>query len=84
MEQEDFDTTIGKCSIEDIIVNTFGRNLITLVEQNQLSIVNRRKIGDLDGSITYVGPHGVSTIDYCICSVSLFNDILRFNVQDQT
>ncbi len=76
VEQEDFGIIIGKCSNEDIIVNTFGRHLITLVEQSLLCIVN--------GSITYVGPHGVSSIDYCICSVSLFNDILRFNVQDQT
>ncbi len=73
----------GKRSNEDIIVNTFGRQLISLVQQSNLAITNGRKIGDLTGKITHVNPNGTSTVDYCITSLSLFSFILRFNVLDQ-
>ncbi len=73
----------GKRSNGDIIVNTFGRHLISLVQQSHLSIINGRKIGDFKCKITHVNPNDTSTVDYCIISLSLFSFILRFNVLDQ-
>ncbi len=70
----------GDRSNEDIIVNSFGKKLISLIEKSFLNIVNGRTIGDLDGKITYIDPTGFSAIDYCITSIRLYKDINRFTV----
>ena len=48
---------------EDIKVNSFGRNLISITEQAHLAIVNGRKLGDLRGKTTCVTYNGMSTVD---------------------
>ena len=86
LNREEIDQILNKYgprSNEDIVVNSFGRQLMSVIEQSFLAIVNGRKIGDLTGKLTYVGHNGTSTVDYCITSISLFQDILIFSVLEQ-
>lgn len=59
-------SNLCKRSNEDQIVNMFGRQLLSMVEQNHMAIVNGRKIGDLVGKTTCCTHNGVSTVDYHI------------------
>ena len=69
---------------EDMKANSFGRNLISITEQAHLAIVNGRKLGDLRGKTTCVTYNGMSTVDYCIVSTTMFDDVIRFSILDQT
>ena len=68
---------------EETRVNSYGRKLISLTEQVHLAIVNGRKLGDTRGKTTCVTYNGMSTVDYCIVSTSMFDEIVSFSVLDQ-
>ena len=68
---------------EDTRVNSYGRKLISLTEQAHLAIVNGRKLGDTLGKTICVTYNGMSTVDYCIVSTSMFDEIVSFSVLDQ-
>ena len=67
----------------DASINTFGRRLMSILNQSHLYIVNGRTIGDLRGKTTCVTYNGTSTVDYCIASASLYKEIIRFAILDQ-
>ena len=71
----------GKRSNKDTKVNDNGKQLIECCKLNDLKIINGRFGADKDiGELTYNGPTGNSTIDYCITSTNFLPLILDFKV----
>ena len=65
----------------DTIVNNYGRLHIDLCKVTNMKIINGRIGSDGDkGDLTFNGPTGKSTIDYCIASHDLFPHIQDFSV----
>ncbi len=69
---------------EDLVQNTFGKELLSLLNETHLIIVNGRTVGDCFGSNTCYNTQGASTVDYFITDHSLFNSVLNMEVQLQT
>ena len=68
----------------DNIVNTFGRELLSVMNDSNLMFVNGRKIGDSCGDKTCYKYNGSSVVDYFITTETLFDDIISFKVENQT
>ena len=65
----------------DTTVNNYGKLLIDFCQATNMKIVNGRIGSDGDkGDLTFDGPTGKSTIDYCIASHDLFPYIQDFSV----
>ena len=54
-------------SNQDQHKNTYGEKLIELAISSRLKFLNGRTLGDLMGKYTYIGYHGISTVD-CLCT----------------
>ncbi len=65
---------------QDAVVNSDGRELLSLCLGNDLVILNGRCIGDFGGSYTSYQPNGNSTIDYGICMQTLLHRVKLFRV----
>ena len=68
-----------KRSSMDMLVNTFGRKLISLCKTTGLRIVNGRHSQDPNGNITFYNSRGTSLIDYVLADYCLFEKILEFS-----
>ena len=66
----------------DIILNTYGKNLIDLCISSKLCILNGRTTGDRTGKFTCFTNTGQSVVDYNIVSKTLYNRIECFIVHD--
>ena len=55
--------------------NLYGKDFLSLVMNNRLTILNGRTLGDLSGDITGIRPNGCSVVDYFATSQSLLNII---------
>ena len=64
----------------DKITNTFGRNLIDLCNYQNLTVLNGRTLGDLQGQYSCFKYNGRSTVDYCIASQRILHQINHYQV----
>lgn len=64
---------------EDKIVNKFGRDLIEFCKVHSVFIANGR-FGVKSGDFTYLSSMGCSVIDYFLCTKSVFDVIVDFNI----
>ena len=65
--------------------NTYGDKLLELATSTNLKILNGRTLGDLEGRYTYIGYHGVSTVDYVLTSENMLcKNIHSFVVEELT
>ena len=63
---------IKRCS-EDMIMNTFGKNLLDMCTALNLYIMNGVCNGDLQGRFTYISEFGSSVNDYFLLSCDLYD-----------
>ena len=66
----------------DSIFNTQGKKLMHIINDNHMTVVNGRTVGDLDGHYTCVKYNGHSVVDYCIVSNNFYSNIVNFTVKD--
>ena len=76
------DAPVKQRQSQDKTLDDRGKHLLELCIGGQLRILNGRKVGDLMGYHTSYQYNGSSTVDYGICSLSLFNDIPHFKVHN--
>ena len=62
--------------------NSYGKQITDLCISAKLRILNGRTLGDTMGRITCYKFRGTATADYSICSASLLNSVLTFEVGD--
>lgn len=68
-------------SNKDTVVNTNGKRMLTIINENNMLTVNGRTVGDLKGEYTHVDPQGhMSTIDTCMVSNDLLKNVVYFKV----
>ena len=67
------DDTYAKRSTKDLIVNTFGRQLIELANVCKLVPLNGNVAGDKDGNFTFISTQGNSVIDFALVSHEIYN-----------
>ena len=76
----DIGTSIPNRHNEDQTVNTFGKELISTIEEARMIILNGRTLGDWQGAKTCYTYNGSSTVDYMIVSQGLFNNVATFRI----
>ncbi len=69
---------------EDKGENTWGKELLSILNESHLMVVNGRTLGDCLGANTCYTVQGSSTVDYFIVNPSLYSDILNMSVCLQT
>ncbi len=69
---------------QDIITNSYCKQFINLVSNNQLIILNGRTLGDFRGQFTSIQPKGCSVIDYFAVSSCINNKVNFLKVQNLT
>ena len=57
------DNFTSRCSM-DTLTNPYGKDFLSLVMNNRLTILNGRTLGDFIGDITCIRPNGCSVVDY--------------------
>ncbi len=75
------DTELKQRHSQDTILDKQGKHLLEICISSQTRILNGRKIGDSIGYNTSHQYNGSSTVDYAICSHTLYHDIPNFKVQ---
>ena len=55
------------------VVNDYGSKLLTVCKSSGLRIFNRRHSIGMDKDFTFVGPSGMSVVDYLLSSPDVFN-----------
>jgi exonuclease III len=78
------DNFFKKRASKDKVVNSNGRDLLTLCKNQNIHILNGRTKGDKLGNYTFIGAQGKSLIDYLIVSSSLFDHVNEFAVDIKT
>ena len=68
--------------IKEQTTNSYGKQIIDLCISAKLRILNGRILGDTMGRITSYNYRGTAIDDYSICSASLLNTVLTFEVGD--
>ena len=68
------DSFSTRCS-QDKQTNSYGRDFLSLVMNNNLTILNGRTLGDLSGKLTCIHPRGCSVIDYFAIASSAFPSV---------
>ena len=58
---------------QDRHTNMYGKDFLSLVLNNRLTILNGRTLGDLTGAITCIRPNGCSVVDYFAVSSPLLS-----------
>ena len=66
----------------DNVVNDYGNKLLTLCKSSGLRILNGRHSLGMDKDFTFVGPRGMSVVDYLISSPDVFKLIDQFIVSN--
>ena len=74
------DISISPRNNQDQVINDRCLFLIDMCISAQLRILNGKKLGDLTGDLTCHKHNGNSSIEYCIVSQNLFNEINLFEV----
>ena len=69
---------------QDTSTNSYCKQFINLVSNNQLYILNGRTLGDFSGQFTSIQPKGCSVIDYFAVSPKLKNSVNFMKVQNLT
>ena len=64
---------------KDTVVNDFGRYLLNVCTEFDLTILNRSVDGSNIGNYTYISPMGCSVVDYFVASKTLLALSLRLN-----
>ena len=64
--------------------NPFTKDFISLVLNNNLTILNGRTLGDLSGSFTSINHNGCSVIDYFITTAQLSSQVILLEVNTLT
>ena len=64
----------------DVVTNEYGEQLISLCKSLPLRICNGRKLGDVLGNFTCFKWNGQSSVDYCLASPNVYNNIGSFQV----
>ena len=79
IEDDNFETFIKidlpLLNFTDLVPNTSGRQLITLMNDHSLVSLNGRKLGDTIGKLTCHEHNGSSTVDLALASWSLYEQI---------
>ena len=57
----------------DTVVNDYGNKLLTLCKSSGLRILNGRHSVGMDKDFTFIGPRGMSVVDYLLSSPDVFN-----------
>ena len=65
---------------KDTVVNDFGRYLLNVCTEFDLTILNGSVDGSNIGNYTYISPTGCSVVDYFVASKTLLSLSLRLNV----
>ena len=68
------DYNIRQRNNEDVCINNYGHQLVDLCIESKLRILNGRTRGDLQGSYTYIGFKGCSTVDLVLASESVLTN----------
>ena len=66
----------------DNVVNYYGSKLLTLCKSSGLRILNGRHSLGMDKDFTFVGPRGMSVVDYLLSSPDVFKLIDQFIVSN--
>ena len=66
----------------DNVVNDYGNKLLTLCKSSGLRILNGRHSLGMDKDFTFVGPRGMSVVDYLLSSPDVFKLIDQFIVSN--
>ncbi|UYV74658.1 hypothetical protein LAZ67_12000433, partial [Cordylochernes scorpioides] len=74
---------VSERKARDLIMSPLAEGLLEFLEDNSLTIINGRSIGDREGDFTYVSERGSSTIDYCIVSQGILEKISDFRIETQ-
>ena len=69
---------------QDTLTNPYGTHFLNLVQNNQLTILNGRTLGDLSGNFTSIQWQGCSVIDYFAVSKHFQDKILYLKIEDLT
>ncbi len=64
----------------DFCTNSYGRKLIDVCKNTNISMLNGRMNGDVPGKFTFHSSIGSSVIDYALVSSELMDQIVYFNV----
>ncbi|XP_056017143.1 uncharacterized protein LOC130053726 [Ostrea edulis] len=78
------DTQLQVRSNPDKVVNDLGNKLLSLCKSSGLRILNGRHHLGMDNDYTFVGPRGMSVVDYVITSPDVFPSIDQFIVSNFT
>ena len=65
---------------EDQVVNNRGKELLDVCKQNDMIILNGRKIGDLSGKFTSHQWNGSAVVDYVLIPHWFSKNILKFSI----
>ena len=68
--------------IKEQSTNVYGKQILDLCISAELRILNGRILGDTMGRLTSYNFRGTAVDDYCICSASLLNSVLSFEVDE--
>ena len=79
-DEEDMVNNVKKRASKDIVTNDFGRYLLTVCGEFDLSILNGMIMDESSGNFTYVAPNGCSVVDYFIVSNVLLTLSFRMSV----
>lgn len=78
------DTCIQSRTNPDTVVNDLGNKLLSLCKSSGLRILNGRHNLGMDKDYTFVGPRGMSVVDYVITTPDVFSKIDQFIVANFT
>jgi hypothetical protein len=65
----------------DTVINSYGRKLLQLCANTDMSIINGRVEGDTPGKFTCHKTNGSSVVDYGLISSSIMDQVVYFQVQ---
>ena len=82
---EDYEPDIHNArNSQDLSMNSYCKQFINLVSNNQLYILNGRTLGDFRGQYTSIQPKGCSVIDYFAVSSKIQSSVNFLKVQNLT
>ena len=82
IREDDTEVKLRQRNSEDKESNTYGNELLHMLQESEMCMLNGRTLGDLKGSYTCHQYNGSSVVDYCIVSYHMLKDILYFKVHD--
>ena len=71
---------LPKRTSQDLKINSHGRELIKVLNENKMVVLNGRKIGDTAGVLTCHQYNGSSIVDLAICNHDIYSNVSSFRV----